>query len=142
MTSLTMTAPSGRYVFVRVIAGALALPITVWALVGILALFRMRFDVLSTIFTLMAVTFATLLWWFALRGGDPLRRTRMLRVVLGGTLVGGVGFAVGFFGPLVWAPDANQGPLLGIFVTGPLGFSAGALAAWLLTRWPRARRAL
>lgn len=40
-------------------------------------------------------------------------------------IVGGAAFAVGFFGPMVWAPGANQGPLLGIFITGPLGLVAG-----------------
>jgi hypothetical protein len=32
---------------------------------------------------------------------------------------GSLGFVAGFFGPIVFAPAANQGPLLGIFVTGP-----------------------
>jgi len=36
-----------------------------------------------------------------------------------------IAFAIGFFGPIIWAPDANQGPLLGIFITGPLGFAVG-----------------
>jgi hypothetical protein len=26
---------------------------------------------------------------------------------------------------MVFRPDANQGPLLGIFITGPIGFLAG-----------------
>jgi hypothetical protein len=39
--------------------------------------------------------------------------------------VGGIGFALGFFGPMILAPDANQGPLLGMFYTGPLGLLAG-----------------
>ena len=38
-----------------------------------------------------------------------------------------VGFAAGFFGPLVFNPEANQGPLLGIFITGPAGFFLGLL---------------
>ncbi len=42
--------------------------------------------------------------------------------------VGLVGFALGFFGPMLLAPDANQGPMLGIFITGPLGFFGGL--AW------------
>jgi len=42
-------------------------------------------------------------------------------------LLGGIGFAAGFFGPMVLAPDANQGPMLGIFLTGPGGALAGAL---------------
>jgi len=39
--------------------------------------------------------------------------------------VGGVSFALGFFGPMILVPDANQGPLLGIFYTGPLGLLGG-----------------
>jgi hypothetical protein len=33
--------------------------------------------------------------------------------------LGGVGFVCGFFGPIELDQDANQGPLLGIFVMGP-----------------------
>ena len=39
-----------------------------------------------------------------------------------------IGFSVGFVGPLLLRPDANQGPLLGIFFTGPLGFVVGFVA--------------
>src|SRR5829696_6859895 len=49
-------------------------------------------------------------------------------IVLGALTIGGIGFTTGFFGPIVFAPDANQGPLLGIFITGPLGFLLGAVA--------------
>ena len=38
------------------------------------------------------------------------------------------GFSIGFFGPIIFTPEANQGPLLGIFVTGPWGALLGALA--------------
>ncbi|MGH2571069.1 MAG: hypothetical protein ACRDGR_07580 [bacterium] len=46
---------------------------------------------------------------------------------VGAACTGTVAFALGFFGPMILAPDANQGPLLGIFITGPLGFLAGAV---------------
>jgi hypothetical protein len=42
-------------------------------------------------------------------------------------LMGGIGFAVGFFGPVALNPDANQGPLLGIFFSGPGGAFLGLL---------------
>jgi hypothetical protein len=59
--------------------------------------------------------------------------------VFGFTIVfGGAAFAFGFFGPLIWAPDANQGPLLGIFITGPIGSVVGLL--WGLLRAARRRR--
>jgi len=31
-------------------------------------------------------------------------------------------------GPMILAPKANQGPLLGIFITGPAGVLIGAVA--------------
>lgn len=40
-------------------------------------------------------------------------------------LLGSVGFLCGYFGPLALSPEANQGPLLGIFITGPLAFAFG-----------------
>ena len=52
-------------------------------------------------------------------------------VLLWAAVVGGVGFVGGFFGPMVFAPGANQGPLLGIFITGPLGFLLGGAAGFI-----------
>jgi hypothetical protein len=42
-------------------------------------------------------------------------------------IVGGIAFALGFFGSFVLYPGSNLAPLLGIFITGPVGFVAGAL---------------
>jgi hypothetical protein len=41
--------------------------------------------------------------------------------------LGVVCFLVGFVGPIVLRPDLPQGPLLGIFFTGPLGAIVGAI---------------
>jgi len=40
-------------------------------------------------------------------------------------LVGGVSFSLGFFGPMLLDPSAAQGPMLGLFITGPLGLIGG-----------------
>jgi hypothetical protein len=48
-------------------------------------------------------------------------------VVLGALITGAIGFCGGFFGPLIFTPGANQGPLLGLFITGPLGFVLGGI---------------
>ena len=60
---------------------------------------------------------------------------------LGALAVGGAGFAAGFFGPMILAPSANQGPMLGIFITGPagavLGFVAGVTIALVRRRRTR-----
>jgi hypothetical protein len=50
-------------------------------------------------------------------------------------VLGGVGFIAGFFGPMALRPEANQGPMVGIFITGPggalLGLFMGALFRFL-----------
>lgn len=63
-------------------------------------------------------------------------------VAYGAIVVGSIGFAVGFFGPILWAPDANQGPLLGIFITGPSGVVAGAVGGLVHGIGKRRRQAL
>lgn len=50
----------------------------------------------------------------------------VLRILRWAIIMGGIGFVAGFFGPMLLAPGANQGPMLGIFITGPLGAIAGA----------------
>jgi len=60
----------------------------------------------------------------------------------GALLIGGIGFAGGFFGPMIFAPDANQGPMLGIFITGPLGFLIGGVGGFLYWRRRRSAGAL
>jgi hypothetical protein len=47
---------------------------------------------------------------------------------LGAAILGGLGFVAGFFGPMIFAPEANQGPMLGLFITGPAGVVIGAIA--------------
>lgn len=44
----------------------------------------------------------------------------------GALIVGGIGFVGGFFGPMLLG-GGNQGPLLGLFITGPLGFLLGGV---------------
>jgi hypothetical protein len=63
--------------------------------------------------------------------------TVFMRVLMTAVVVGGVAFAAGFFGPIIFTPEANQGPLLGIFITGPLGFVFGMG----IGVWREARRA-
>ena len=80
---------------------------------------------------LVLLVFAVL----ASRGTPAAGWRRTVRRAMGPALsLGGIGFAAGFFGPMLLAPDANQGPLLGIFITGPAGFALG-LAYGLFREW-------
>jgi hypothetical protein len=49
-------------------------------------------------------------------------------IVMGGIIVGSGSFLIGFIGPMLFIPSANLGPLLGIFITGPIGFLVGLVA--------------
>lgn len=48
-------------------------------------------------------------------------------------IVGAAGFLAGFIGPMVFVPDANQGPLVGIFMSGPAGILLGLLLRGVCT---------
>jgi hypothetical protein len=60
------------------------------------------------------------------------------RAVRPALIIGGIGFAAGFFGPMIFKPEANQGPMLGIFITGPLGFLLGLIYG-ILKEWSSTR---
>ena len=53
------------------------------------------------------------------------------RVAYGAIVTGSIGFSAGFFGPMIFNPSANQGPMLGIFITGPLGFLLGGIGGFV-----------
>lgn len=77
---------------------------------------------------LLFVALPWLILYYAIRRGPIPNRFHKGETVLGAALaVGGIGFVLGFFGPILLAPDANQGPLLGIFYTGPGGVLLGLL---------------
>src|SRR3954463_11072611 len=56
---------------------------------------------------------------------NHLPPTKSLPMLLWFLVLGGVGFVAGFFGPIILVPEANQGPLLGIFISGPGGAVLG-----------------
>ena len=65
-----------------------------------------------------------------------------LRVMVWGITVGLIGGLGGFIGPMLLTPESNQGPLLGIFFTGPLGFILGLFIGLILepARLARSKR--
>ena len=84
--------------------------------------------------TLLLSTIGGLCWWFALQGHQAESRARIWKSWRAGRLVGGIGLAGGYVGPLLIWPGSNLGPLLGILITGPLGFVVGALGALVFPR--------
>ena len=111
----------------RIIAGFVGLFLTAFPLMVLRHQIQTGFDLLGAILGSTFSTAAAMCWWFALRGQLAESRAAMICSVLGGAILGGISFAAGFFGPIILTPDSNQGPLLGIFITGPIGFVLGVL---------------
>jgi len=122
----------------RLLAGTGGLLFTVFAIRVLLRLLGspdmvfLRLIVLST-----SGTAAVMCWWYALRGQNTESRAVMRLGCLGGLVVGGVAFLAGFVGPILLMPGANQGPLFGIFVTGPLGCVVGTAGGVIVARLRR-----
>ena len=126
---------SDRYLVLRVIAGILALLAIPSALSSLLGMFRGgMFELLLAPLGACTIVWVALWAWFALRGNRAASRARMKFVVRVAFVTGVIGFAVGFLSLPLWALDPNQGPLLGIFVTGPAGFVLGTALGWLYAR--------
>ena len=88
--------------------------------------------------SLIALAVAWYLWRHTAFHQDRL----VSSVLVGALTAGGIGFSAGFLGPLLFTPGSNQGPLLGIFLTGPLGFLLGAFGGaiyWFARGRPAAR---
>ena len=137
-------APSDRqWVSSRVLASVGAFLFTLYALSKAADFLATRGveHFIDGILTATSGAAAAMCWWFALRGHIAESRAVMQVGCLSGLVVGGVSFLAGFIGPILLAPDANQGPLLGIFITGPLGCVAGTAGGVIVAKL-RHRRAL
>ena len=75
--------------------------------------------------------------WYVWRKSASTDAGLVRYIIYGAFVVGGISFCAGFFGPMIFTPEANQGPILGLFITGPLGFLAGGVGGfvyWLVKR--------
>lgn len=92
----------------------------------IFGLFNVLGEILwiKILFISMAVLTAGSLFWTFANKGSVL--SLVSHIFTGALIVGSIGFIGGFFGPIIFMSDANQGPLIGFF-TGPIGFLLGGL---------------
>lgn len=90
------------------------------------------FDDHQWIPTILSLLCAASAGWYTWKILGSTQSGVMSNVALGALVLGGTGFSAGFFGPIIIAPCANQGPLLGIFLTGPSGFAIGAVLGFVV----------
>jgi uncharacterized membrane protein YeaQ/YmgE (transglycosylase-associated protein family) len=127
---------------IRVIAATLAIIFSVmvafkapgWVRFGALDAIRLFID--SPLLLL-----ATACWIAAF---SDLKRAgySVLFGLLSGVALGAIAGILGFFGPLVFMPQSNQGPLFGIFIAGPLGFVGGMIGGAIYSAWRPPQRKL
>ncbi|HEY5648180.1 MAG TPA: multidrug ABC transporter permease [Nitrospiria bacterium] len=98
--------------------------IALFFITTMLSIFTKQPDWLSGLISLPGGVLAA---WFVWRSTAGPSAGLGLSVVGGALIIGGLGFIIGFVGPIIFFPEANQGPLLGLFITGPLGTAAGAI---------------
>jgi len=76
---------------------------------------------------LLAMAIGWLIWFQMGKASRGVMGTALVWAAVAGA----IGFAGGFFGPMIFAQDANQGPMLGFFITGPLGFLGGGICGFI-----------
>lgn len=89
---------------------------------------------LASVAALLTAAMVTRLCWHSMSAGP---QGIFGTIITWAAVVGAISFCAGFFGPMILAPQANQGPLLGLFITGPLGFIGGAIAGLIYGLWRR-----
>ena len=80
---------------------------------------------------ILSFSSASIAAWCVWRGSLFKDAGRAHYMIYGAFVTGIIAFSVGFFGPLIFMPEANLGPLLGIFITGPLGLLAGGIGGYI-----------
>ena len=72
--------------------------------------------------------------------GSGILTTALTTALTWAAVAGALGFCGGFFGPLIFTPGSEQGPLLGIFI-GQLGFIGGGIAGLIYALWRKSASA-
>jgi hypothetical protein len=124
----------------RVLAGAVGTAFAVQTILSLITLTRDGASAFLIVFSSATALVALFCWWCAWNGVSKKARTRFHYALKGGLIVGSISFLCGFIGPMIFMPDANQGPLIGIFFTGPIGFLVGCILG-LVYGWNRIDRA-
>ena len=130
---------AGRWIG-AVLAGAVALALSVLVVQSGVSQLRFGFHPGPTIFSLALAVMASLLWRFAMFGHRPESRARILPVLVWALAGGLTGLAAGLLTMLVTGVPLGSALYLGAWVyllTAMLGFLLGATVGYLRVRLRR-----
>lgn len=123
-------------IIIRIFSLLFAVPAT-YLFVYWVPFFLLPFEITPGLVRLVSLLCAVMAGKYIWRLTDTDSHGAASCIFLGAASGAGMGFFAGFFGPLIFTPEANSGPLLGLFITGPLGFllgGAGGFIYWQIKR--------
>jgi hypothetical protein len=85
---------------------------------------------------LIALAISVLAWKKMSINADRLE----IHMLAWGIIIGSIGLIAGFLGPIIFHWGGNQGPLLGILYTGPLGFIIGLISGAIYWKFYRTQK--
>jgi hypothetical protein len=85
---------------------------------------------------LIALAISVLAWKKMSINTDRLE----IHMLAWGIIIGSIGLIAGFVGPIIFNWGGNQGPLLGILYTGPLGFIIGLISGAIYWKFYRTHK--
>ena len=86
---------------------------------------------------LVAALCAMAAGWYVWTRLPRFRDSPVSSMLIGAFVIGSVSFLAGFLGPIMLSPESNQGPLLGLLITGPLGIVVGLVVGFFWWRYRR-----
>ncbi len=117
--------------FFKLIISFLAGFVVLFFLTIIISIFTQNSDLVSALISLPFACFTSWSIWRSISGN---KIGTWFYCLSGALLVGAISFIIGFIGPMLIAPEANQGPMLGLFITGPIGTIVGAIAGLIYAK--------
>ena len=83
-----------------------------------------------------AIAISVLVWKKMSFSSDRLE----IHMLVWAIVMGAIGFIAGLLGPLLFHWGGNQGPLLGILYTGPLGFIIGLISGAIYWKFDKTHK--
>jgi len=122
---------------IRLLSGVGGLFALIMAIFPIRGITNWGVDMVTFAWLTFSVMVAGLLIWFSIRGHIEQEVQIIRSGWKWGFIVGGIGFILGSIiipsiVAIVTSKDQAQGPLFGIFITGPAGFSIGIIIGTLV----------
>jgi len=117
--------------FFRLMLSLLAGFVVLFFVATMISIFVLSNDLASILIALPFAYFTGRATWRLLSGNEM---STWFYCLSGALLVGAVSFTIGFVGPMLVAAGGNQGPMVGLFITGPIGTIVGAIAGFSYAR--------